>query len=141
MVVYIATHRLQLMLNHACSTYPEECCGFLLGIDSEHRRIHRAYAVQNVNKGSRQNRFNINPMDLVRADDETRRSNIDLIGIYHSHPDAPVQPSQVDLENAWPWYTYLIVSLQNGAPRDMAAWLLSEDRSTFNLDDLRVAQA
>ncbi len=141
MVVYIAPDQLQLIMNHARSTYPEECCGFLLGIDSEDRRIHRAYAVQNVNKGSRRNRFNINPMDLVRADDEARRSNVDLIGIYHSHPDAPVQPSQVDLENAWPWYTYIIVSLQNGAPRDVAAWLLSEDRSAFHPDDLRVVQA
>ncbi len=83
LVVYIATDQLQLILNHARSTYPEECCGFLLGIDSENRRIHRVYAVQNVNKGSRQNRFNINPMDLVHADDEARRSNIDLVGIYH----------------------------------------------------------
>ncbi len=141
MVVYIATDQFQLIMNHARSIYPEECCGFLLGIDSEERRIHRAYAVQNVNKGSRRSRYNINPMDLVRADDEARRSNLDLIGIYHSHPDAPVQPSQVDLENAWPWYTYVIVSLQNGAPRDVAAWLLSEDRSTFHLDDLRVVQA
>jgi proteasome lid subunit RPN8/RPN11 len=63
---------------------------------------------------------------------------MDLIGLYHSHPDAPTQPSQVDLENAWPWYTYLVVSVQNGEPRSVAAWLLSENRSTFHLDDMRV---
>lgn len=140
MVVQITTSQLQFIMNHARSTYPEECCGFLLGTDSDGRRIHRALAVQNVNQGSRRNRFNINPMELVRADKEARLLKLDLIGIYHSHPDAPAQPSQVDLENAWPWYTYLVVSVQNGAPSDMAAWFLTEDRSTFHLDDLRVIE-
>ncbi len=137
-MVYIAAAQLQLIMNHARSTYPDECCGFLLGVDSGGRRIQRVYAVQNVNQDSRKNRFNINPLDLIRADEEARRSNLDLIGIYHSHPNAPVQPSLVDLENAWPSYTYLVVSLQNGEPRDVAAWLLSEDRSRFHSDDLRV---
>jgi proteasome lid subunit RPN8/RPN11 len=127
-------------MNHARSTYPEECCGFLLGVDSGHRTILRALAAQNVNEGLPTRTYNINPTDLVRADEEARRSNLELIGIYHSHPDVPPQPSQVDLEHAWPWYTYLVLSLQNGEPTDVAAWALSQDRSTFHLDDLRVIQ-
>lgn len=141
MPVYITANELQFIVNHARSTYPEECCGFLLGTDSEGRRIYRALAVQNVNQGSRKSRFNIDPMEVVRADEEARRSNLNLIGIYHSHPDAPAQPSQVDLENAWPSYTYLVVSKQNGSPKDVAAWLLSQERSTFHLDDLRVVES
>jgi len=125
-------------MNHARSTYPEECCGFLLGGDSDPRIIVRALSAQNINRDSRQNRFNIDPMELVRADEEARRANLDLIGIYHSHPDVPPQPSQVDLENAWPWYTYLVVSVQNGEPKGVAAWILSEDRLTFHLEDMRV---
>jgi proteasome lid subunit RPN8/RPN11 len=77
-------------------------------------------------------------MELVRAEEEARRSNLNLIGIYHSHPDSPAQPSKVDLDNAWPGYTYLVVSVQNGEPKDLAAWFLSEDRSAFHLDDMRV---
>ena len=127
-------------MTHARSTYPEECCGFLLGVDSGPRRIFRTLAAQNVNEGSRKRRYNISPVDLVRADEEARRSNLELIGIYHSHPDASPQPSQVDLENAWPWYTYLVLPLQNGEPTDLAAWALSQDRSTFNLEELRVIQ-
>jgi proteasome lid subunit RPN8/RPN11 len=138
MVVYVTRDQLQFIMNHARSTYPEECCGFLLGKDSGPRIIGRALSAQNTNRGSRKNRFNIDPMELVRADEEARRANLDLIGIYHSHPDAPPQPSQVDLENAWPRYTYLVVSVQNGEPKDVAAWILSEDRSTFHLEDMRV---
>jgi proteasome lid subunit RPN8/RPN11 len=138
MPVVIPADELQLIMNHARSTYPEECCGFLLGVDSEVRRIQRALPAQNANQDSRKNRYNIDPMELVRADEEARRSSLNLIGIYHSHPDAPAQPSQFDLEHAWPWYSYLVLSVQNGEPKDVSVWLLSEDRSTFHLDDLRV---
>jgi proteasome lid subunit RPN8/RPN11 len=138
MPVVIPADELQLIMNHARSTYPEECCGFLLGVDSEVRRIQRALPAQNANQDSRKNRYNIDPMELVRADEEARRSSLNLIGIYHSHPDATAQPSQFDLEHAWPWYSYLVLSVQNGEPKDVSVWLLSEDRSTFHLDDLRV---
>jgi len=138
MPVEITLDQLQFIMNHARSSYPEECCGFLLGLDSQVRRIRRALPAQNVNQDSRRKRYNIDPKELIRADDEARRSSMSLVGIYHSHPDAPAQPSQFDLENAWPWYSYLVLSVQNGEPRDVSAWYLSDDRSTFHLDDLRV---
>ena len=138
MVVLIRNSDVQFIMTHAKSTYPEECCGFLLGLDSVVRTVERIVSVQNVNQDSRRNRYNIDPKDLIRADEEARRSNMSLIGIYHSHPDAPAQPSQFDLEHAWPWYTYLLLSVQNGQPKDVAAWNLSEDRSAFYLDDLKV---
>lgn len=138
MPVIMITDQLQFIMNHARSTYPEECCGFLLGTDSDVRMIQRVLSVRNVNQDSRRNRYNIDPLELVRADEEARRSNIILVGIYHSHPDAPAQPSQFDLEHAWPWYTYLVLSVQNGEPREVTAWYLSEDRANFHLDDLKV---
>ena len=78
-------------------------------------------------------------MEFIRADEEARKSNLNLIGIYHSHPDAPARPSQFDLEHAWPWYTYIVLSVQNGVPEDVSAWVLSEDRSNFRKDDLRIS--
>lgn len=138
MPVMIRANELQFIINHARSAYPEECCGFLLGMDSDVRRIERTVRVENSNRESRRTRYNIEPKDLVRADEEARSLNMDLIGIYHSHPDTPAQPSQIDLEHAWPWYTYLLLSVQNGEARDVAVWSLSEDKSTFHPDDLRV---
>ena len=138
MVVFITADQLRFIMNHARSAYPEECCGFLLGTDSNGRRIRRALSAQNTSQDSRRKRYHIDPMELVRADEEARRSNLDLLGIYHSHPDAPAQPSKVDLENAWSGYTYLVVSVQNGEPKDFAVWLLSEDGAAFHLDDMRV---
>lgn len=138
MLVIVGKNELQFILNHAISTYPEECCGFLLGLDSGFRRIDRILPAQNSNQGSRENRYSIDPKELIHTDEEARRLRLELIGMYHSHPDAPAQPSSLDLEHAWPWYTYLVLSVPKGEPRDVAAWSLSEDRSRFNRDDLKI---
>lgn len=138
MPVTIPTSEMSIITNHAKTTYPEECCGFLLGVDGQIRKIQRVCATQNMNQESREKRYNIHPKELIRADEEARKSNMNLIGIYHSHPDAPAQPSKFDLDHAWPWYTYLVLSVQRGEPKDVAAWLLSEDRSSFDQDDLSV---
>ena len=141
MTVLIASDQIEAIKTHATSTYPEECCGFLLGVDSALRTIHRTLSASNANAESRRNRYNIDPMDFIRADEEARKSNLNLVGIYHSHPDAPARPSQFDLEHAWPWYTYIVLSVQNGVPKDVSAWVLSEDRSNFRQDDLRISGA
>ncbi len=100
--------------------------------------MHHALAAQNVATPSKRRRYTIDPLELVRADEEARKSKLDLIGVYHSHPDAPVQPSQLDLEYAWPNFAYLVLSVQNGEPRDFAAWVLTQDRTAFNPDEIQV---
>ena len=136
MVLVIPADQLQYAINHARSAYPEECCGFLIGQNLEARRVHRTYAAQNVAAPSKHRRYNIDPLELVRADEDARKSNLDLIGVYHSHPDAPVQPSQLDLEHAWPNFTYLVLSLQNGEPRDFAAEILTPNGTAFARDEM-----
>lgn len=87
---------------------------------------------------SRLRRYSIDPSELIRADETARRSHLTLLGVYHSHPDAPVAPSKVDLEFAWPEFTYLVLSLQNGEPRDIAAWSLDGSGAGFDLDELKI---
>ena len=64
----------------------------------------------------------------------------DLLGFYHSHPDHPARPSQYDLDHAWPFFSYIIVSVAGGVPQDMTSWRLRDDRSTFDPDDLVVTE-
>jgi proteasome lid subunit RPN8/RPN11 len=130
-LVTISRNELQFIINHAEKAYPEECCGFLLGVNTDERRILRALLVPNANKLDRGRRYNIDPIEIIRADEIAQKSNLEVIGVYHSHPGAPPRPSQVDLENAWPWYTYLVVAVENGHENGVGAWKLSEDRSTF----------
>ena len=82
---------------------------------------------------SPRNRFEVTPGDVQLAEKTAREKNIDLIGWYHSHPDAPARPSEFDREHAWPWYSYIIVSVQSGQPRDMTSWRLRDDRSAYDV--------
>ena len=56
----------------------------------------------------------------------------ELVGFYHSHPDNPARPSQTDLDQAWPTFSYVILAVQNGEPGVMTSWCLREDRSAFD---------
>jgi proteasome lid subunit RPN8/RPN11 len=125
-------------MEHARNTYPEECCGFLIGTDSGPRIVQRVLPAWNTARPSKLKRYNIDPTELLRASEEANRSNLELFGVYHSHPDAPVEPSVIDLEFAWPDFTYLVLSLQNGDPRDVGAWSLNQAHTAFEPDELRV---
>lgn len=96
---------------HAEQTYPRECCGALLGRGNE---ITQAVPLENVYAGSQADRFEIRPADLVRLERESRAEGLELLGIYHSHPDCDAYFSQTDLENSCPWYKSLVVSVKAG---------------------------
>jgi proteasome lid subunit RPN8/RPN11 len=76
--------------------------------------------------------FEVTPDDVRFAEKAAREKRLELIGWYHSHPDAPARPSEYDRDHAWPWYSYIIVSVQNGEPRDTASWRLRDDRSRYD---------
>ena len=88
--------------------------------------------------GARHNRFSISPEAYMQSEKEARRCEMDIIGFYHSHPNAPARPSQYDLDHAWPWYSYVIVSVMDGVAVDMTSWILEEDRSAFAGEDVKV---
>ena len=69
--------------------------------------------------------------DVRDAEKAAREKGIDVVGWYHSHPDHPAAPSQYDQDHAWPWYSYIIVSVHTGVPQDMTSWRLKDDRSGF----------
>jgi proteasome lid subunit RPN8/RPN11 len=120
---------------HARRTYPEECCGILLGSDSAGRKTVRAtIAIENAEEdAARRKRYTISPRDMLEADREARRTGTDVIGFYHSHPDVPAVPSATDLREAtWPALSYVIVCVRGGAVDGMRSWTLAEDRSAMN---------
>ena len=78
------------------------------------------------------NRFTISPQAFMQADKAARAADLDILGFYHSHPNAPARPSQYDLDHAWPVYSYVIVAVREGKPALMTSWLLENDRTKFN---------
>ena len=118
---------------HGEQTYPHACCGILLGrFDDDGTRVVTSTArCGNTRTDSAHNRYNIDPRELVRIQREGRERGEDIVGFYHSHPDHPARPSQFDQEHAWPWYTYLVMSVTaSGAPA-VGAFELEPDTATF----------
>jgi proteasome lid subunit RPN8/RPN11 len=118
---------------HGESGYPEEICGFLLGTVRDGTNVVTAIErVDNEQDTNRERRYLI-PPDAFRAAQRTAsEQGLAIVGIYHSHPDHPAQPSETDLKQAtFSGYTYAIVSVENGTARDLTAWQLAPDRSHF----------
>ena len=121
-------------------SYPEEGCGALLGRENgDGREVERAIAFTNVQTETRERRFLVSPEQLLGAEREARRLGLEVLGIYHSHPDHPARPSAFDLEHAWPFYSYLIVSVAGGRAAGTRSWRLVEDRSRFVPETLEIA--
>ncbi|MDR1081117.1 MAG: M67 family metallopeptidase [Deltaproteobacteria bacterium] len=125
-----------LIRREAEMAYPYECCGLVLGElagpDGGLRRISGAVALDNTREGeARRRRFVIEPADFLRAEREALASGLEVLGIYHSHPDHPAVPSGYDLSRALPFYSYLIVSVGEGVSGDLTSWRLEDDRGSF----------
>ena len=131
---------------HGAESYPNECCGALLGRDVDAqatparaaREVLATFPLVNRRDDSPRNRFFVTAEDAHDADRAAQAQGLDLIGWYHSHPDHPAKPSEYDREHAWPWYSYIIVSVQNGSPQDMTSWRLQDDRSAFDTEELQI---
>lgn len=122
---------------HGTQSYPYECCGALLGSEgAEGREVHDLVALENQRQDSPRNRFLVDPKDVIAVEKAARERGLEIIGWYHSHPDAPERPSEFDRDHAWPWYSYLILSVEAAAPRRMASWRLSDDRARFEAEEI-----
>jgi len=133
---------------HGVETYPHECCGALLGRDSvvsnegpsvsgtAPREVLALFQLVNRRDDSPRNRFSVTAEDVLLADKTAREEGLEVIGWYHSHPDHPARPSQYDRDHAWPWYSYVIVSVHAGAPKEMTSWRLQDDRTEFVEEEL-----
>lgn len=131
---------LDAVREHGRDTYPEECCGFLLGrITAEGNHVLAAWRVENRQAENREKRYVITPEDYHAADRAARRQDLDIVGFYHSHPDHPAIPSATDLAEAtFPGYTYVIVSVPAGEPAELTAWSLAPDRSRFDAESIDI---
>lgn len=125
---------------HAEASYPEECCGVLVGrplADGEPGvLVETVLPARNERAESRHNRFVISPEVVLAAHKEARAKGLDVLGYYHSHPDCAARPSEFDRDHAWPGLSYLIVSVEKGRAVDLKSWRLTEDRSAYSEEEV-----
>jgi proteasome lid subunit RPN8/RPN11 len=119
------------------AAFPSECCGIILGRDiregdNPRRVVERLMPGQNVFEADeRYHRFSIDPRLQMQAEREAEKSGQTVLGFYHSHPNHPARPSEYDREHAWPFYSYLIVSILDGKPDVMTSWVLNDTTNQF----------
>ncbi len=113
-------------------TYPEECCGMLLGMSSNGgHTVTETAEIENRQEENRRRRFLITPEQYRFAEETARRKGLELLGFYHSHPDHPAAPSDFDREHALPWFSYVIIGVNRGRAGELTAWLLDESHMRF----------
>ena len=141
----IAPELVETIRQHGVATYPHECCGALLGRDSSSeaepslpREIMDLFPLVNRRDDSPHNRFSVTPRDVIDADRAAQERGLEVVGWYHSHPDHPARPSEYDREHAWPWYSYIIVSVRQRVSDEMTSWRLKEDRSGYTQQVLEI---
>ena len=131
MTLRIRQNLLEEVYAHAVQTYPEECCGFLLGRGDQDRIISATLPAKNSSHNSRKTRYVIDPAEIMKCERDANAKGLSILGYYHSHPDHPAVPSEFDRKNAWPSYSYLIVSVMLGSVAGVRSWRLSEDAVKF----------
>lgn len=130
---------LERMRAHAAASYPEECCGGLLGkADPDAARVLASEPVDNARDGERECRYLVSPQDYRRLEALAEGRGLDLLGFYHSHPDHPPAPSDYDREHAFPFFHYLILAVSRTGPGGTASFVLSEDSGTFVAETLHI---
>ena len=125
------------MVAHARASYPNECCGAMLGsTDGEIKLVRESIALQNAFEGAQAARYELRPEDLLAADKAARERQMDLIGIYHSHPDCDAYFSTTDLQNSCPWYSFVVLSIQKGEFHHANSFLPNFDQTEAPKEEL-----
>lgn len=119
----------ELMVEDAVNTFPDECCGFMFGTEDgeANRIITEIQPVNNAKEGDKRRRFEIAPLDYLKAEQYAEENNRILLGIYHSHPNHPAIPSEHDRKAAQPYFSYVIVSVLNNEIITLRSWRLNEE--------------
>src|SRR5581483_7586214 len=130
-----------VMIAHAEATYPNECCGAMLGdSDGETKIVRAAVKLENAFEGPQAERYELRPEDLLKADREARRQGMDLIGIFHSHPDCDAYFSETDLKNSCPWYSFVVLSVRGGRFHHAGSFLPNAEQTRADAEELSIPE-
>ena len=128
-MIVLETDVQKIIVQDAVDAFPDECCGFVFGHeDSNGRRlITQARVVKNVKEGDKRRRFEIAPQDYLDAEKYAEEQQLELLGVYHSHPNHPAVPSEHDRAAAQPFFSYLIISVNDKLPGPIRSWRLNDN--------------
>ena len=118
----------QVMFEDAMTAFPDECCGFMYGMtEGDVRVISKALPINNAATENRKRRFVISPMDYLKGERYAVENDLELLGIYHSHPNHPAIPSEHDRVAAQPFFSYVIISVNEDGVKSVRSWILNDE--------------
>ncbi len=119
------------------AAYPNESCGLLIGerVSANHA-IKRVTQANNLNRDRAQDRYELDPHDFLEADSTARAQGLEVLGVWHTHPDHPARPSETDRLAAWPEWSYVILEVTGEGAREMRSWRLN-DAQAFDEEVIR----
>jgi len=150
-MIRVSQEHLQTIRTHAESTYPDECCGMILGyLAGKGKIVVEVIPTENVwnteaatdfpgdrTTESKKRQYAIAPQVMLEAQRKARDRSLNIIGIFHSHPDHPAIPSECDRLYAWQGYSYIIVTVQNGKAGELRSWSL-DDTHQFQAEAIEI---
>ena len=132
MRIKIQSVHIEEINSHGEETYPEECCGILIGkYEDNIPKVLEIRKMKNVNSESKKTKYSIDTLEILSLEKELEDKELEMIGIYHSHPDHPSRPSETDLQYAWPNLSYIILSVDNGKANTLTSWRLDIKTEEF----------
>jgi len=143
----LTTEQRRQIEQQGVAAFPDECCGAMVGSDepagkNTRRIVHRLVPMSNAyDAQERFHRFSINPRELIQIEKSAAADGLVVLGFYHSHPDHPARPSETDRLNAWPFYSYLIVSILQRRPDVMTSWQLDAATEQFGQEPIDILDA
>ena len=142
MKITIPSKVMEEIRTHGEKLYPEEGAGLILGaIEGESRNARRVLPMPNhFEPDERDHRYRLDPKEILQAEELAKQIGLEVIGVFHSHPDHPPTPSQYDLEWAVPWFFYLITGIESGAASESRVWRMLEDHSRMVEDVLDIEE-
>jgi proteasome lid subunit RPN8/RPN11 len=138
------------MHSHAASTYPEECCGLMFGrLSFENgsdknggaiKKVLRLRRMKNAfDPKERYHRYTIDPKEFLEAEKDADDKGDEIVGIYHSHPNAQARPSAFDRDHAWPTLSYVVIEVRESKALETRSWVLKDDRSEFLPEEIEIS--
>ncbi len=129
------------ILEHSKESYPNECCGALLGTvdySNDTKNVVDVKPLTNINKERAADRYEIDPAELLSVEKKAGTNGLDVVGFYHSHPDHPSRPSQFDRDRGWPDYSYIIVAVEGGKKTQAQSWHFDRPDDPFKEETLEI---
>lgn len=128
----------QTMVSHAERVYPNECCGAMLGhTGGDYKTVIEAVPLENAWSGPQGDHYLIRPPDLMAVEKQARQQGMDLVGIFHSHPDSAAYFSHADLKNSCPWYSFVVLSIRAGQFDHARSFLPDPDQTQAEEEELK----